>query len=233
MGQSAELERIKAEYARRRDDLQLARVYTYFNPSNLYRIQSRERLVLKLLDRYGFNPLSEKRILDVGCGSGGELRNLIQYGADPSKLCGIDLMPDRIAEARRLSPNVGFICGSAETLPYDDASFDLVLQFTVFTSILDGEMKRRIAREMLRVLRPDGGILWYDFHFSNPANLAVRGVTRAEIEALFPGCRLDMRRVTLAPPIADRLSKVSVLACHALEKVPWLCTHYLGMIFKP
>lgn len=55
---------------------------------------------------------------------------------------------------------IDFRCGNAENLPYEDESFDIVMQFTVFTSILDSEMKQNIAREMLRVIKPDGIILW-------------------------------------------------------------------------
>jgi hypothetical protein len=55
---------------------------------------------------------------------------------------------------------------------------------------------------MLRVLRPGGRILWYDFFRNNPTNPNVRGVGAAEIRALFPGRRIELRRVTLAPPLA-------------------------------
>ena len=42
-------------------------------------------------------------------------------------------------------------------------SFDLLLQSPVFTSILDQAMKERVAAEMMRVSKPGGLILWYDF----------------------------------------------------------------------
>jgi len=54
-------------------------------------------------------------------------------------------------------------------------------QFTVFTSILDISMKQSIAGEMLRVLKPDGIILWYDYYRNNPMNPDVRGVKKREI----------------------------------------------------
>jgi hypothetical protein len=50
------------------------------------------------------------------------------------------------------------------------------MQFTVFTSILDKDMKRNIAAEMLRVLKPKGVIIWYDYFVNNPKNSDVRGV---------------------------------------------------------
>jgi ubiquinone/menaquinone biosynthesis C-methylase UbiE len=61
----------------------------------------------------------------------------MKYGARPENLYGIDLLDERIEEAKRLSPNIDFRCGNAEELPYEDGLFDIVIQFTVFTSILD------------------------------------------------------------------------------------------------
>jgi hypothetical protein len=83
---------------------------------------------------------------------------------------------------------------------------------------------------MLRVVKPRGVILWYDYHVNNPWNPDVRGVKKQEIRHLFPGCRVDLQRLTLAPPLARRLAPYSFLLCCLLEKIPLLCTHYLGVI---
>jgi len=61
--------------------------------------------------------------------------------------------------AKKISPNINFRYGEASCIPFEEESFDIVMQFTVFTSILDEYMKKSIAREMLRVLKPDGIIL--------------------------------------------------------------------------
>lgn len=228
---SGEEARIRAAYARRESTVDQRR-YSYFDKGNLFLVQGMERAVLEVLRGHGLTTLWDKRILEVGCGTGGVLRRFIQYGADPANLCGIDLLPDRIERARYLSPNVDFRCGNAEQLPYDDESFDIVMQFTVFTSILDPRMKQNVAREMLRVLKRDGIILWYDYHMNNPRNPDVQGVGKREIQALFPDCSIDLRRVTLAPPLARLLAPYSWLVCYLLEKIPLLCTHYLGVIRK-
>jgi len=85
---------------------------------------------------------------------------------------------------------------------------------------------------MLRVLKPDGLIVWYDFHVNNPKNRDVRGVKKQEIRELFPACQIELRRATLAPPIARTLASYSWLLCYLLERIPLLCTHYLGAIRK-
>jgi hypothetical protein len=60
----------------------------------------------------------------------------------------------------------------------------------------------------------------------------VRAVRRREIHRLFPGCRIDLRRVTPAPPLLRAIAPYSWLVCHLLGRVPWLCSHYLGVIRK-
>ena len=80
---------------------------------------------------------------------------------------------------------------------------------------------------MVRVLRkPNGLIVWYDF-WVNPRSSETRGIRRAELKRLFPGCTLDIRSLTLAPPIVRRLAPRSRLACDALEGLHFLNTHYL------
>lgn len=225
-----EVEEIKRRYEQRKK--LPPNLYTHFNKANLFIIQQREKKLLELLQCYGMNPLKEKKILDVGCGSGGWLREFQKYGAEPSNLYGKDLLEERVEAGKRQSPNIHMEQGNAESLDFPDRTFDIVLQSTVFTSIHDTGMKRKIACEMLRVLRNDGIILWYDFRYDNPWNPDVRGIRKDEIKELFPHCHYDFNTVTLAPPVARKLAGVSFLACCLLEKIPILRTHYMVVIKK-
>lgn len=226
----AEEARLRGAYARRAPGDR----YALSNPAQLFLLQERERATLALLRRHGLLPLGERRLLEVGCGGGQWLRDLVRWGAEPSRLCGVDLLPERVAESRRLcAPAVGLARASGTSLPFPDRRFDLVLQSTVFTSLLDPDVRRAVAREMLRVLRPGGAVIWYDYHVNNPRNPDVRRVGRGEIAALFPGCRLELERVTLAPPLARLLAGRAWTLCQALAAVPWLRTHYLGLVWKP
>jgi ubiquinone/menaquinone biosynthesis C-methylase UbiE len=117
-------------------------------------------------------------------------------------------------------------------LPFADGSFDLVSQFTVFSSILHAGVRRRAAAEMLRVLRPGGVALWYDFTV-NPTNRDTHGIGGDEVTRLFPGCRVRARRVTLAPPLGRLVAPRSWLLAELLENVPALRTHLLALIRKP
>jgi len=225
----ADAARVREAYARRRAE----RRDSWFNPGHLYMVQQRERRVLDLLARERLDRLDETRVLEVGCGGRTWLRDFIKWGARPEHLTGVDLLEDRIAEARRACPPaVRLVCANAAALEFPDASFDLVLQATMFTSILDASVRRAVAAEMLRVTAPRGLILWYDYHVDNPSNPDVRGVRKAEIHELFPRCSIRLQRVTLAPPLARAIAPYSQAACLLLESIPLLRTHYLGAIRK-
>jgi len=224
-----EEDRIKAVYGERQDGNR----YSYFNPGYLFLIHGLEKRLLFLLSRYGCEPLGTRKILEIGCGTGHWIREFIKWGARPENLAGIDLLASPIGAARHLCPDAVTVQqGSAANLKFPDASFDLVVQFTVFTSVLDPGMKQQIASEMVRVLKPDGFILWYDFFINNPWNPDVLGVKKREIYRLFPGCGFHLERISLAPPVVRLLAPYSWLACYLLERIPWLRTHYLGVIRK-
>jgi len=229
--QSSKIEeaRIHAAYAKRNGDGR----YSWFSPGHLFMIQERERVLLDLFRTKGIAPLEEKRILDVGCGTGYWLRQFINWGARPQNITGVDLLSDRIIEAKNLCPETMRIeCGSAAELRLDDSYYDLVLQSMVFSSILDQRMKQHIASEMLRVVKADGAILWYDFHVNNPVNSDVEGIKKQEIFRLFPGCKIELWRITLAPPLVRFLAPCSWILCYLLGQFKIFNTHYLGIIRK-
>ncbi|MGQ9598717.1 MAG: class I SAM-dependent methyltransferase [Anaerolineae bacterium] len=228
-----ELDRIRAEYARRAMDPRLQGRYSLFRPGALFTVQTRERAVLRLLKQAGFEPLDRLDILEMGCGEGSVLVELLRWGADPARLYGCDLLPDRLSSARRRLPvATALALADGGALPYPSGRFTLVLQFTVFTSVLDPELRQRMAAEMWRVLRPGGAVLWYDFRFQGFNNPAVRAIHPRQVRALFPQGTITARRVTLAPPIARQLAGWSWLGCELLDRLPWLCTHDLILIRK-
>ncbi len=225
-------DRVREAYARRRQSIPAGR-YARTDPFTLCAAHEREEEMAALFRAEGLTTLTGLRILDVGCGRGDALRQLLEYGADPELLTGIDLLDENIQKAGRLSPHLRVICGSASRLPFPDSSFDLVLQFTLFTSILNDEVKRAIAAEMVRVLAPGGRILWYDFSFNNPRNPDVRGIGKREIRALFPGLESKTKRVTLAPPLGRIVAPFSIVLYYLLSRVRPLCTHLLCLLRKP
>jgi ubiquinone/menaquinone biosynthesis C-methylase UbiE len=228
---SNDIERLRTEYARRRQDTVSEKLYSVYNPSYLFAMQQRERSLLSMLREQGLTTLSGKRILEVGCGRGGVLREYLDYGADLNALTGIDLLPDRLVEGRGRLFGLRLACANGEYLPFSPHHFDLVLQYTAFSSILDPQVKAHMAAEMLRVLHPDGMIIWYDF-WLNPKNAQTKGIRMPEIRQLFPRCTYNVRRITLAPPLARRIVPISWIMAALLEKLTILNTHYL-VIIKP
>ena len=179
-------------------------------------------------------PLFDKKILEVGCGTGRWLRDLIAWGADPSKLYGVELLEASATRARRLcSPHATIECGNAAQLSSAPDTFDIVLQAELFSSVFDDDMKQAIASEIVRVLRPGGWVLWYDFCLPNCQNSYVQPVSDREIGHLFPGFVVQLHRVRLAMPFVRLLAHRSPRMCAVLSRVSALCTHYLGVLHKP
>ena len=186
----------------------------------------------KLLLESRFMPLENRRILEVGCGTGEHLGEFWRMGARPQNLFGIDLIPGRIDAARKNYPQFTFKVANAEALPFADASFDLVAVFTVFTSILDQRMATNVGREIARVLAPGGGVVWYDFRLHSPLNRHVRSISRRVVRDLFPGFAIHMRTISLLPPLARRLGRLTDLLYEPLCRIPFLRSHYLGLLTK-
>jgi ubiquinone/menaquinone biosynthesis C-methylase UbiE len=206
------------------------RHYTGTGKARIFFAQEQERALLALLRRRGHASLEKLAVLEIGCGTGRALKDLIRWGADPRRLAGVDLLRNRLDEARRTCPaDVTLVEGNAAHLPFPDGGFDVVMQFTVFTSILDDAVRRRVAAEMRRVLRPGGVVIWYDF-FARSPNPNVRPVRKSELRSLFPGYQLDIRRVTLAPPLARIMAERAWWVAEVLQKIPLLRTHYLVAI---
>lgn len=223
--------RVVAEMERRDGDRTLSSRYDFSNTGELFMLHSRERALLPLLVDHGLSDLSGLRILDVGCGRGRSLNKFIDYGARSENLVGVDIAEHRVEEAKKTYPWIEFQHLNAERIPFEDCSFDIALQFTVFSSIPTDEMRKQVAAEMMRVVRPGGFVLSYDF-WINPTNKAVKGIGKRELQELFPRKSIDARRVTLAPPIVRLLAPRALPVCTFLETIPWLRTHYLALISK-
>lgn len=88
--------------------------------------------------------------LDVGCGTGYQLRDLIQRGFQAT---GVDGSGEMLDEARRLNPDAELHQSDVASLPFGDASFDLTLCIEVLRYLED---PTGCISEMSRVLRPGG-----------------------------------------------------------------------------
>jgi len=208
--------------------------YSLVRPDVWQTVHERQREMLGLLARQGFSDLSAVRLMEVGCGAGGNLLELLRAGFRPEHLSGVELLADRFAAARAvLPPSLALHAGDALQLDVPAASLDIVFVSTVFSSLLDDGFQQRLADTMWRWVRPGGAVLWYDFTVNNPRNRDVRGVPLSRVRALFPHGRVDTRRVTLAPPIARAVTRLHPSLYTLFNTLPVLRTHALCWIAKP
>ena len=178
-------------------------------------------------------PLSQCRVLDVGCGRGGLLDWFYERGVKPENLYGIDLLPHRIRAARETFPAFTFLEGNAEQLAFPDACFDLVSVFTMFSSILDVAMAKNVAQNIARILTSRGAVVWYDMRYPNPWNPTIRAMTKSRIRELFPTFALQLESSTLLPPVAHQLGRLTDRTYPLLASIPILRSHYMGLLLLP
>ncbi len=225
-----EADAVAERYARRAsaDDR-----YSVLRPDVWQTLQERQRAMIALFARLGWTDLSDKRLLEVGCGGGSNLLELLRLGFAAEHLSGVELLPARYAQARRALPAALTLhAGDALQLPLLEATQDAVFVSTVFSSLLDEAFPEGLAGAMWRWVRPGGGVLWYDFTGNNPRNRDVRGVPLGRVRALFPHGRIEARRVTLAPPIARAVTRVHPALYTLFNVLPLLRTHVLAWVAK-
>jgi ubiquinone/menaquinone biosynthesis C-methylase UbiE len=227
-----EVKAVAARYARRADQVAADR-YSMLRPEVWLAVQERQRAMLSLFHALGWTTLADKRLLEVGCGAGDNLLELLRLGFATSHLQGAELLPERLALARaRLPAALTLHGGDASQLSLAPASLDLVFQSTVFSSLLDDAFQQQLADAMWRWAKPGGGVLWYDFTLDNPRNPDVRGVPLARVRALFPQGRVTARRLTLAPPLARAVCRISPRLYPWFSTLSPLRTHVLAWIEK-
>ena len=109
--------------------------------------------------------IKDKKVLDLGCGVGLYTKILIKKRA---KVKGFDISEKEIEIARKENPNVEFIIGNAERMPYKNNEFDIVLAALVMEYFKDWD---KVLKEVRRVLKKDGIFI---FSIGNPVVNCVR-----------------------------------------------------------
>jgi len=106
----------------------------------------------------------EMQILDLCCGNGRTTQFLITQS---THVTGLDTAVAALAQAPQTAPAAKYVRGWAESMPFEDAQFDLV-----YASLALHEMRPvqlwQVLQEVYRVLKPGGIFTFVDFHI--PAN---------------------------------------------------------------
>jgi len=227
----SESERIREAYEKRRSK-GWGKRYSWYQRGTLLALQERERVLLSILQDT-LCDLSDKRILDIGCGSGNTLIPFLFYGAKSENCFGVDILGDSIEVAKERLPGMTFAHCSAENIPFEKGIFDLVTMFTCLSSVLDNDIRRRICQQAFAMVRPSGWVLIYDFKVNNPFNPDVKAVRLGELKEYFLGCKCYSKKLTLLPPVGRMIGPYSMTIYNLLSVFPFLRTHRMTIFQKP
>ena len=218
--------RVRLEYARRSADPGMERYYARIDAALRRANLERRTRLLSELDRLGER--ARLRVLDVGCGFGGDLAFLAENGFKGSNLAGVDVIGERIARAKLSVPTADIQQANGATLPFKDRTFDAAIQATTLSSVVDPGVRSRLAAEMLRVTRVGGIVVSYDMAVVVSRNPHLVRIDRAELRRLFGSARLTkVSSITLMEPIASRgPERIAWLAA----QIPIFRSHLLAVI---
>jgi len=124
------------------------------------------------------DPKPGERILDIAAGTGTSSVALAKTGAD---VIALDFSQGMVEEGRRRNPNLQFVQGDAEKLPFGDAEFDAV---TISFGLRNVQQPEVAIAEMLRVLKPGGRVVICEF--SRPPLGVLRAGYHAYLRYVMP-----------------------------------------------
>ena len=159
--------------------------------------------ILKEIKRKPF-----KTLLDAGCGTAPMISLLSEKYPD-AHFTGLDLTPEMIKQAKRKGlKNAEFVVGDCEKMPFEDSSFDIVINSQSFHHYPDPQA---FFNEVSRVLKPGGmlvlrdntgsaPIMWLVNHIELPlANLVGHGDVKAhtinEVKGYCSAAGLEIRKI--------------------------------------
>jgi ubiquinone/menaquinone biosynthesis C-methylase UbiE len=121
-------------------------------------------------------------VLEVGCGRGGGASYIMRY-LQPKSMVGVDISEKAIAFCTRYHSVKGlsFFQGDAESLPFDENTFDVILN--VESSLCYGSMERFLC-QVFRVLRPNGYFLFTDFRGKDKIDVLREQLINSGLEVL-------------------------------------------------
>jgi SAM-dependent methyltransferase len=224
---SESADEIRRAYAEYDADPERQRSWRPTDPLELFYRLGRLSAIGRLL-RDADTQLDDVEILDVGCGYGRSLVDLLVLGADTGRLHGIDVLPDRVDRLRRFFPTADVRVGDARDLPWPSGTFHLITQFTALSSIPTTEDRRLVIAEIRRVLRPGGLFLSWDLiaRFGESPT----GLSRRTLADLCAVPVTNARATGLDPRLAGRLIRIAPYLARVLEATGRFPSHMAALV---
>jgi ubiquinone/menaquinone biosynthesis C-methylase UbiE len=125
-----------------------------------------QRANQNLVRHFGLGTTGTPRICDMGCGTGATV--IAEARACPrAEIVGVDISPSMIARAERagdehaaeVGARIRLMVADATSLPFDDASFDVVTGHSFLYLV---PHRREVLREVARILRPGGRAIFME-----------------------------------------------------------------------
>lgn len=174
----ARFQRLQAAYFERADEQKFL-----WQTSDAYLAATERRLLTHAPIRF------EDRVLEVGCGEGGNLHLL---SVDRPGTVGVDLSRPKVGWASKTLGATVFLCSDATRLPFRDGSFDVILCRDVLHHV---RAKQEVVAELFRVCSPDGRLIVIEPNGRNPIMWLLGRVVPAERELLANSPGLVMRLI--------------------------------------
>ena len=138
------------------------------------------------------------RVLDVGCGTGVLLEGMNHRGA------GLDRSAEMLAVARGRLPGVPLVRGDATALPFAGAAFDAAVTNSALHYLAD---PAAAVRELARVVRPGGAVVWTDWDGGSLTTRAACGWLRLTGRPLGRVLPADAMAAALAAAGLERVER--------------------------
>lgn len=217
-----EIKRIEARFRRRT----LEPGSDFFGSSRLHVLRERDDQMRRLLSSH-FGALTDCTALEVGAGSGANISSLLKLGLKSDNCFANELVPERAKRLKEYIPPENVHVGDIRNFR-PDFQFDIIFVATVFTSVLNVNLRLSMAEYIWSLTKSGGAVLWYDFKFEMPWNKETIGLPFKEVRELFPnGKSYSRRSVTLYSPIARRVG-----GFYRWINFPFLRSHELILIAK-
>ncbi|MGZ5359846.1 MAG: class I SAM-dependent methyltransferase [Solirubrobacterales bacterium] len=173
------------------------------------------------------------RVLEVGAGNG---RNFALYPAGVSEVVAVEPEPylrrHALATAESAPVPVRVVDGLADRLPFDDGAFDAAVTSLVLCSVSD---QGRALAELRRVIRPGGGLRFYEHVIADEARLArlQRTVDRLFWPRVGGGCHTSRDTAGAITAAGFQMERCTRLSVRPSPMMALVAPHILGVARRP